>query len=89
MKKKFLFFLLIILILAGLFAFGRSGIYVSSSDCVGCGDCREVCPVNAITIVDGKSVIDAEACIQCEICVKSCTYNAIRKNRKAVITFQP
>ena len=72
--------MIVIMLITVLFAFNKGKIYVSTKDCVGCGDCIEVCPVDAISVIDGKSVIDSELCIQCEICVKTCTYNAIKKS---------
>ena len=41
--------------------------------------CREVCPKDAISVVQGKSVIDQEKCIKCGKCVDECPYNAIIK----------
>jgi len=76
MKTKItvLFLLISLLLLAQTFK-----IKVDTPKCVGCGDCMSVCPVNAITIIDGKAVIDTDKCIKCEICIKTCNYNAIRK----------
>jgi [FeFe] hydrogenase (group B1/B3) len=37
----------------------------------------EVCPRNAITIVDKKAVIDKEKCIECGKCTQACPYGAI------------
>ncbi len=45
--------------------------------CVGCEDCVEACPVNAIKMINGKAVIDQTKCISCGKCVDACTYNAI------------
>ena len=52
-----------------------------SNMCQGClaHPCREVCPKDAIQIVQGKSVIDQEKCIKCGKCVDECPYNAIIK----------
>ena len=49
--------------------------------CQGClaHPCREVCPRDAIRIVQGKSVIDESKCIKCGRCVDECPYNAIVK----------
>jgi RnfABCDGE-type electron transport complex B subunit len=40
--------------------------------CLGYGDCREHCPVNAICMVKGLAHIISERCIGCGLCVKSC-----------------
>ncbi len=45
--------------------------------CVGCGDCEEVCPVNAIHIEDDKSVLDRDKCIGCASCVGACPNMAL------------
>ena len=52
-----------------------------SDMCQGClaHPCREVCPKDAISVVQGKSVIDQEKCIKCGKCVDECPYNAIIK----------
>ncbi|MFC1888023.1 indolepyruvate ferredoxin oxidoreductase subunit alpha [Candidatus Cloacimonadota bacterium] len=80
MKRKVLIFLVILAVCAVLVAITKGPYYVESRRCVGCGDCENVCPVNVIEIVDGKSVIDPELCIKCDLCVKICTYDAIRKS---------
>ncbi len=52
--------------------------------CQGCLEhpCREVCPKQAISMVNGKSQIDPEKCIQCGRCVEACPYNAIIKQER-------
>ena len=40
--------------------------------CLGCGDCADVCPVDAICLKDGIARIDRRICIGCGICVKTC-----------------
>ena len=52
-----------------------------SDMCQGClaHPCEEVCPKDAISVVQGKSVIDQEKCIKCGKCVDECPYNAIIK----------
>lgn len=49
----------------------------NKSDCSGCGACRDVCPVNAISLTaDSEGFLypqtDAETCIQCDKCKKQC-----------------
>ena len=43
-----------------------------------CFSNRVVCPVGAITIVDGKSQIDPEKCIKCHTCEGICPVEAIK-----------
>ncbi len=49
--------------------------------CQGClaHPCKEVCPKNAVEIVNGRSVIDEEKCVKCGKCVQECPYGAITK----------
>ena len=49
--------------------------------CQGClaHPCKEVCPKDAISIVQGKSFIDQEKCIKCGKCADECPYGAILK----------
>ena len=57
---------------------------VSTEVCQGClgHPCTEVCPKNAISIVNGHSVIDQDKCIKCGRCVSACPYNAIIKQER-------
>lgn len=55
-----------------------SGMLVTPA-CRGClmHACAEVCPKNAITIVNHKATIDKTKCIECGKCTKACPYGAI------------
>lgn len=55
--------------------------YEVTNNCRGClaHPCTSVCPVKAVSIVNGKSVIDKEKCVRCGRCAESCPYNAIVK----------
>lgn len=40
--------------------------------CLGCGDCKNVCPADAICIEKGIAHIDPRKCIACGMCTKVC-----------------
>ncbi|MEA4873692.1 MAG: 4Fe-4S binding protein [Synergistaceae bacterium] len=47
-------------------------------DCVACGACVNVCPVNAVSIYKGIwAGVDPEKCIGCSKCEKICPASAI------------
>jgi len=45
--------------------------------CTACGECKEVCPADAIAEGDPKYVIDPATCIDCGVCVDACPVEAI------------
>ena len=47
-------------------------------ECVGCGNCVEICPVDAITIEGDYPAIDQDWCIGCGVCVRQCSNGAAR-----------
>ncbi len=53
--------------------------YFVTNNCRGClaHPCTAVCPVQAVSMVDGRSVIDKEKCIRCGRCKEACPYDAI------------
>ena len=40
--------------------------------CIGFGDCMDVCPKNAISIINGIARVDRQSCIGCGLCVRTC-----------------
>jgi len=46
--------------------------------CLGFGDCRKVCPSDAIEIIDGVAVVNIDRCIGCGLCIKECPRNIIK-----------
>ncbi len=46
--------------------------------CIGCGKCRDHCPVNAIEIKNKKANFNYSICIGCGECVTVCPTNAIK-----------
>ena len=57
---------------------------VRKAECVGCGECRDVCPARAITMVDKKPRIDRKACIRCFCCQEFCPKSAMKVRRTAI-----
>ena len=58
--------------------------YEVSNICKGClaHPCQEVCPKDAISMVNGRSYIDQEKCIKCGKCKSVCPYDAIAKKER-------
>lgn len=52
-------------------------VVVDKDKCDGCGECVDVCPVDAIELQSQKAVIDNDECIDCGICVETCPNQAI------------
>jgi len=50
---------------------------VDSEKCTGCGNCVEVCPVEAISMNNEKAVVDEDTCTECGLCVDECPNDAI------------
>lgn len=50
---------------------------VQADLCTACGTCVEICPVEAIAIVQGHAQIDQELCTECGACVQACPEGAI------------
>ncbi|MBN1800276.1 MAG: Coenzyme F420 hydrogenase/dehydrogenase, beta subunit C-terminal domain [Candidatus Lokiarchaeota archaeon] len=44
----------------------------SSENCSGCGVCSGICPVNCITLKNGKGSVNDDICIRCGLCYLAC-----------------
>jgi len=50
---------------------------IDGDQCTGCGECIDVCPMDAIEDVDGSSEVKTERCIGCGLCADRCPVEAI------------
>lgn len=72
---------------------GKSGVYVACSShdsgkdtiavcpvgCIACYKCEQICPVDAIHVIDNLAVIDYDKCTSCGKCVEACPTKCIRE----------
>jgi len=47
-----------------------------NEECITCGNCVDICPVDAVTINGDSSAVDEEWCIGCGLCVSRCPTGA-------------
>ena len=57
---------------------------VSAGECVGCGQCAQICPAKAIAMEDKLPHIDRSRCIRCFCCQEFCPKGAMKVARPAI-----
>ena len=50
---------------------------VNTKLCTGCGSCIDVCPMETISLIDGKAFIEEDKCTNCRMCENECPLEAI------------
>ncbi len=66
--------------------------------CIGCGTCEDICPTNAITMIEGENVgegklgkrpvIDYGRCCFCGFCVDMCPSSSLTMSREYIRTYR-
>lgn len=54
----------------------KNVIYTVTANCQDCYRCVRVCPVKAISVIDGQAYVEDELCIKCGTCVRECPQGA-------------
>ena len=60
-----------------IFKGGNVMAHVISDECINCGACASVCPVECISEGAEHYEVDASACIDCGACEEACPTGAI------------
>lgn len=63
--------------------FVKADKFRADDKCVGCGKCAQLCPLNDISIVDGRPVW-GKNCTHCMACICHCPTGAIEYGRKSL-----
>ncbi len=57
-------------------------VVVDEDECIGCGECVELCQFGALAVPDYISVVDSIRCMGCGICTAGCPSDALRLERR-------
>ena len=61
----------------------KADAFTVSDTCIGCGQCAKLCPMNNVTLKDGKPVWGRN-CTHCMACICYCPVSAIEYGKKSV-----
>lgn len=61
----------------------KADAFTVSDTCIGCGQCAKRCPMNNVTLKDGKPVW-GKNCTHCMACICYCPVSAIEYGKKSV-----
>ena len=51
-------------------------------ECIGCGACADICPVDAVKMVNDRPEVDRDWCIGCGVCAVACPADVISIRRR-------
>ena len=63
--------------------FVKANAFTVSDACIGCGQCARRCPMNNVTLKDGKTVWGRN-CTHCMACICYCPVSAIEYGKKSI-----
>ena len=63
--------------------FVKANAFTVSGACIGCGQCAKLCPMNNVTLKDGKPIWGRN-CTHCMACICYCPVSAIEYGKKSV-----
>ena len=63
--------------------FVKANAFAAGNACIGCGQCARLCPMNNITIQNGKPVWGSD-CTHCMACICRCPAEAIEYGKKSL-----
>ncbi|HDS00872.1 MAG TPA: 4Fe-4S dicluster domain-containing protein [candidate division Zixibacteria bacterium] len=84
--------------LAGIKEYGYPNAVVTSrfiakhdeDDCIGCGECAEACPIDAIAMDDDDNpVVDESICIGCGVCALECATESMKLRERGQRVLYP
>jgi len=58
------------------------GLEIDTSKCIGCGKCKETCPLDLPEIIEGKARNTSTRCMRCPMCISNCPMEAIKFTHK-------
>lgn len=68
---------------------------IELEDCVSCGKCAKVCPIEAIEMENGtenprrQPVVDTEICLGCGVCARNCPTKALSLEKRPIQIITP
>ncbi len=67
----------------GEIVFSNHFALIEKENCIGCGACIDICPMEAIEMdSDEKAEVNLKRCIGCGLCFTACDFDAVKLNEK-------